>query len=54
MSEIKKENHKLSVIKTGDQRSPDTSYTDYLKEDAKEVPEFMVKENYEYLSLIHI
>ena len=49
MSEIKKENHKLSVIKTGDQRSPDTSYTDYLKEDAKEVPEFMVKENYEYL-----
>ena len=37
MSEIKKENHKLSVIKTGDQRSPDTSYTDYLKEDAKEV-----------------
>ena len=27
MSEIKKENQKLSVVKTGDERSPDTSYT---------------------------
>ena len=49
MSEIKKENQKLSVVKTGDERSPDTSYTEYLMEDAKKVPEFMVEETYEYL-----
>ena len=51
MSEIKKENQKLSVVKTGDERSPDTSYTEYLMEDAKTVPEFMVEETYEYLAL---
>ena len=49
MSEIKKENQKLSVVKTGDERSPDTSYTEYLMEDAKTVPEFMIEETYEYL-----
>ena len=44
MSEIKKENHKLSIVKTGDERSPDTSYTEYLSQDSKNVPEFMVQE----------
>ena len=38
MSEIKKENQKLSVVKTGDERSPDTSYTEYLMVDEKTVP----------------
>ena len=45
MSEIKK----AIKDKDGDERSPDTSYTEYLEQDAKTVPEFMVEENYEYL-----
>ena len=49
MSEIKKENHRLSIVKTGDERSPDTSYTEYLSQDSKSVPEFMVQETYDYL-----
>ena len=49
MSEIKKENHKLEIVKTGDERSPDTSYSEYLDQDSQKVPDFMYDENYKYL-----
>ena len=29
MSEIKQNKHKLEIVKNGENRSPDTSYTEY-------------------------
>ena len=49
MSEIKQTKHKLEIVKNGQDRSPDTSYTEYLSQDSKKVPDFMVEENFEYL-----
>ena len=49
MSEIKQNKQNLEIIKNGEGRSPDTSYTEYLSQDSKKVPDFMVEENFEYL-----
>ena len=45
MSEVIKDKN----IKIDKQRTPDTSYTEYLSEDAKKVPDFMVEESFEDL-----
>ena len=47
MSEIKQNKQNLKIVKNGEGRSPDTSYTEYLTQDSKKVPEFMVEENFE-------
>ena len=49
MSEIKQNKQNLKIVKNGEGRSPDTSYTEYLSQDSKKVPEFMVEENFEFL-----
>ena len=49
MSEIKQNKQNLKIVKNGEGRSPDTSYTEYLTQDSKKVPEFMVEENFEFL-----
>ncbi len=49
MSEIKQNKQNLEIVKNGEDRSPDTSYTEYLSQDSKKVPDFMVEENFEYL-----
>ena len=49
MSEIKQNKQNLKIVKNGEDRSPDTSYTEYLEQDSKKVPEFMVEENFEFL-----
>ena len=40
---------KKPITKKGDARSPYTSYSEYLAEDSREVPAFMVEENFEFL-----
>ena len=38
MSEIKQNKQNLKIVKNGEGRSPDTSYTEYLTQDSKKVP----------------
>ena len=47
MSEKIKE--KEENLEPGEARSPYTSYTEYLGEDSKKLPDFMMDENYEFL-----
>tara|TARA_B100001245_G_scaffold121696_2_gene89488 strand:+ start:1139 stop:2551 length:1413 start_codon:yes stop_codon:yes gene_type:complete len=47
MSERIKE--KEENLEPGEARSPFTSYTEYLEEDSKKLPDFMMDENYEFL-----
>ena len=35
--------------KDGVERTPDTSYTEYLEQDSKKVPDFIMEENFEFL-----
>ena len=35
--------------KDGVARTPDTSYTEYLEQDSKKVPDFIMEENFEFL-----
>ena len=49
MSEIKQNRNNLEIVKNGENRSPDTSYTEYLSQDSKKVPDFMVEESYDFL-----
>lgn len=40
---------KEPIIKRGGARSPYTSYSEFLAEDSRKVPTFMVEENFEFL-----
>ena len=35
--------------KGGEERTPDTSYTEYLEQDSQKVPDFMIEESFEFL-----
>ena len=37
--------------KDGVARTPDTSYTEYLEQDSKKVPDFIMEENFEFLGI---